>query len=42
MLAARLTASLRRNARVALWLQRAMGALFVGLGLRLAAVKAAG
>ncbi|MFT4253186.1 MAG: LysE family translocator [Caulobacter sp.] len=42
MLAARLTAGLRRNAKVALWLQRAMGALFVGLGLRLAAAKAAG
>jgi len=42
MLAARLTAGLRRNATVALWLQRTMGALFVGLGLRLAAAKAAG
>lgn len=38
--AARLTGKLRRNARVALWLQRAMGALFIGLGLRLAAQKA--
>lgn len=40
VLAAQLTAGLRRNASAALWLQRAMGALFVGLGLRLAAQKA--
>lgn len=38
--AAQLTGRLRRNARIALWLQRAMGALFVGLGVRLAAQKA--
>ena len=37
--AAGLTHKLRRNERVALWLQRAMGILFVGLGLRLAAQK---
>lgn len=38
--AARLTGSLRRNERIALWLQRAMGVLFIGLGARLAAQKA--
>lgn len=38
--AAQLTGRLRRNARIALWLQRAMGALFIGLGARLAAQKA--
>lgn len=38
--AAQLTGKLRRNARVALWLQRAMGVLFIGLGARLAAQKA--
>lgn len=38
--AARLTGRLRCNERVALWLQRAMGALFIGLGARLAAQKA--
>lgn len=38
--AAQLTHKLRRNERVALWLQRAMGALFIGLGARLAAEKA--
>jgi threonine/homoserine/homoserine lactone efflux protein len=35
--AARLTHKLRRNERVALWLQRAMGMLFIGLGARVAA-----
>ena len=34
-----LTRRLRRNARIALWLQRGMGLLFVGLGLRLAGQK---
>jgi threonine/homoserine/homoserine lactone efflux protein len=38
--AAQLSGKLRRNARVALWLQRAMGVLFIGLGVRLAAQKA--
>ncbi len=38
--AARLTGTLRRSERVALWLQRAMGVLFIGLGVRLAAQKA--
>lgn len=33
--AARLTGRLRRSERLALWLQRAMGALFLGLGARL-------
>ena len=37
--AARFTGSLRRNKRVALWLQRAMGVLFLGLGARLASQK---
>ena len=37
--AAQLTGRLHRNERVALWLQRAMGALFIGLGARLAAQK---
>ena len=36
---AALTRRLRRNARIALWLQRGMGLLFVGLGLRLASQK---
>ena len=35
--AAQLTGKLRRNQRIALWLQRAMGVLFIGLGARLAA-----
>ncbi|HEV7260688.1 MAG TPA: LysE family translocator [Bosea sp. (in: a-proteobacteria)] len=38
--AAQLTSRLRRSARVALWLQRAMGLLFISLGVRLAAQKA--
>ncbi len=38
--AAQLTGRLRRNERFALWLQRAMGMLFIGLGARLAAQKA--
>jgi threonine/homoserine/homoserine lactone efflux protein len=38
--AARLTSRLRRNEKVALWLQRAMGMVFLGLGARLAAQKA--
>lgn len=38
--AARLTGKLRRNRRIALWLQRAMGVLFIALGARLAAQKA--
>ncbi|BCM84983.1 LysE family translocator [Methylobacterium indicum] len=38
--AARITTRLRRSAWVALWLQRAMGVLFIGLGARLAAQKA--
>ena len=36
---ARLTESLRRSESVSKWLQRGMGALFVGIGLRLAAQK---
>jgi threonine/homoserine/homoserine lactone efflux protein len=36
---ARLTESLRQNESVSRWLQRGMGALFVGIGLRLAAQK---
>ena len=38
--AARLTGRLRRSERVALWLRRAMGLLFIGLGARLAVQKA--
>lgn len=38
--AARLTGKLRRNGRIALWLQRAMGGLFIALGVRLAVQKA--
>lgn len=38
--AARLTGRLRGNARIALWLQRAMGVLFIGLAARLAVQKA--
>lgn len=38
--AAQLTHKFRRSEKVALWLQRAMGMLFVGLGIRLAAQKA--
>lgn len=37
---AHLTHKLRRNQKLALWLQRAMGLLFIGLGVRLAAQKA--
>lgn len=36
---ARLTESLRQNESISKWLQRGMGALFVGIGLRLAAQK---
>lgn len=36
---ARLTLALRRNASISKWLQRAMGALFIGLGLRLTIQK---
>jgi threonine/homoserine/homoserine lactone efflux protein len=36
---AKLTEVLRRNESVSKWLQRGMGAVFVGLGLRLAAQK---
>jgi len=37
--AAQLTHKLRRNEKLALWLQRTMGMLFIGLGVRLAAQK---
>ena len=36
---ARLTQSLRQSESISKWLQRGMGALFVGIGLRLAAQK---
>ena len=36
---ARLTQTLRRNASISRWLNRGMGALFVGLGLRLTVQK---
>ncbi len=36
---ARFTAVLRRNTAMSRWLQRGMGALFIGLGLRLAVEK---
>lgn len=36
---ARFTRTLRRNAAFSQWLQRGMGALFIGLGLRLAVEK---
>ena len=39
-LSARAGAALRGNPRVSVWMQRAMGATFVGLGLRLAAERA--
>jgi threonine/homoserine/homoserine lactone efflux protein len=38
-LSASLTASLRRNASISAWLQKALGATFVALGLRLAVAK---
>jgi threonine/homoserine/homoserine lactone efflux protein len=38
-LAARMTSTLRRNHAISCWLSRAMGALFVGLGLKLATEK---
>ncbi|MET3234414.1 UNVERIFIED_ORG: threonine/homoserine/homoserine lactone efflux protein [Burkholderia sp. 1263] len=38
-LAARMTSALRRNQAISSWLTKAMGALFVGLGLRLATEK---
>lgn len=37
LLGGRLTAALRRSRRVGLWLDRSLGALFLALGLRLAA-----
>jgi threonine/homoserine/homoserine lactone efflux protein len=37
---ASVTGALRRNSGMTRWLQRAMGALFIGLGLRLAVEKA--
>jgi threonine/homoserine/homoserine lactone efflux protein len=37
--AAQLTHKLRRNEKLAFWLQRTMGMLFIGLGVRLAAQK---
>jgi len=36
---ARVTQALRRNGSLSKWLQRGMGALFVGLGVRLAVEK---
>lgn len=36
---AKLTESMRQNSSISRWLQRGMGALFVGIGLRLAAQK---
>jgi len=36
---ARVTQTLRRNDALSKWLQRGLGALFVGLGLRLAVEK---
>ncbi|MDJ0450971.1 MULTISPECIES: LysE family translocator [Methylocystis] len=39
-LTAEITATLRQNPVAARWLQKAMGVIFVGLGLRLAAEKA--
>src|SRR5262249_42487038 len=38
-LSARVTRSLRENNMIATWLQKAMGAIFVALGLKLAAEK---
>ncbi len=39
-LSSRVTAGLRRNERMALWLRRLMGTIFIGLGARLAAERA--
>jgi len=39
LLSASVTASLRRNTTISAWLQRALGATFVALGLRLAVEK---
>ena len=39
LLAARMTGALRRNQMISSWLTKAMGALFVGLGLKLATEK---
>jgi threonine/homoserine/homoserine lactone efflux protein len=36
---AKVTQSLRQNNAIATWLQKAMGAIFVALGLKLAAEK---
>jgi threonine/homoserine/homoserine lactone efflux protein len=38
-LSASVIASLRRNASISAWLQKALGATFVALGLRLAVAK---
>jgi len=38
-LAARMTSALRRNRAISAWLTKAMGVLFVGLGLKLATEK---
>ena len=38
-LAARMTSALRRNQAISYWLTKTMGALFVGLGLKLATEK---
>ena len=39
-LSASVTRRLRRDARAARWLQKAMGVMFIGLGARLAAERA--
>ncbi|MCA3186256.1 LysE family translocator [Cupriavidus sp.] len=39
LLAARMTAALRRNRSISAWLNKTMGVLFVGLGLKLASEK---
>ena len=39
LLSSRVTETLRRNDALATWLNRAMGAMFIGLGLKLAAEK---
>ena len=36
LVAARFTDALRRNPRIGLWLDRALGTMLIGLGLRLA------
>jgi threonine/homoserine/homoserine lactone efflux protein len=36
LIAARFTAALRRNPRIGLWLDRALGTVLIGLGVRLA------